>query len=133
MAWSARESGEESLPYNEVEIDGFKIRVGKNARANDRMTFGYGYKEDLWLHVKDAPGSHVLVKYRSDSGFPEHVIHKAAETAAWFSRRKSEGLVPVTVTPRKFVRKRKGDPPGAVVVEREKVILAEPRSHLRQY
>ena len=116
----------ESTEYHEFDFDGFKIRVGKNAKNNDKLTFQNGYKEDMWLHVKDARGSHVLIKYRSDRKFSKIVIEKAAQLAAHYSKRNTEGLVPVIYTPRKFVRKRKGDPAGAVVVDKEQVLLVEP-------
>ncbi len=117
----------EPLPYHEMDFQGFKILVGKNAQSNDKLTLKFGYKEDLWLHAKDVAGSHVLVKYQSGKKFPKDVIERAAQVAAFYSKRKTDSLCPVTVTPRKFVRKRKGDPPGAVIVEREEVILVEPK------
>ena len=116
-----------SLPYHEFECHGFKIWVGRNAQANDELTLKYSYKEDLWLHVKDVPGSHVLIKHQSGKNFPKDVIERAAQLAAYNSKRKTETLCPVVVTPKKFVRKRKGDPAGAVVVEKEDVIMVEPR------
>lgn len=116
-----------SLPYHEFEHGGFRIWVGKNATANDTLTLRHSYKEDLWLHAKDVAGSHVLIKYQSGKPFPKEVIERAAELAAHYSKRKNEKLCPVAVTPRKYVRKRKGDPAGAVVVEREEVMMVEPR------
>ena len=114
------------LPFHEFEMSGFKIWVGRNAQNNDILTFKYGFKEDLWLHAKDVAGSHVLIKYQSGKNYPKDVIERAAQLAAYNSKRKTETLCPVIVTPKKFVRKRKGDPAGAVVVEREEVILVEP-------
>jgi predicted ribosome quality control (RQC) complex YloA/Tae2 family protein len=115
-----------SLPYREFEFHGFKIWVGKNAEANDELTLKYSFKEDLWLHAKDVAGLHVLIKHQAGKNFPKPVIEHAAGLAAFFSKRKTETLCPVAVTPKKFVRKRKGDPAGAVVVEKEEVILVEP-------
>ena len=117
----------EISPYHEFEFKGYKIWVGKNAEANDKLTLKYSYKEDLWLHAKDVSGSHVLVKYQSGKNFPKDVIEYAASLAAFYSKRKNESLCPVAFTPKKYVRKRKGEPAGAVVVEREEVILVEPR------
>ena len=114
------------LPYREVEFNGYKIWIGKNAQHNDTLTLKYGYKEDLWLHAKDVAGSHVLLKHQAGKNFPKDVIERAAQLAAYYSKRKNESLCPVAVTPRKFVRKRKGDPPGAVVVDREEVIMVSP-------
>lgn len=115
-----------TLPYREYLIDGFVVRVGKNARSNDQMIQKYSYKDDLWLHAKDVPGSHVLIKFQAGKPFPSPVIEKAASLAAFYSKRKNDSLCPVIVTPRKFVRKRKGDPPGAVVVDRENEVLLVP-------
>lgn len=115
------------LPYHEFVMSGFRIWVGRNAQSNDVLTFKLGYKEDLWLHAKDVAGSHVLIKHQSGKNFPKDVIERAAQLAAYNSKRKTESLCPVVVTPRKFVRKRKGDPAGAVVVEREEVVMVEPK------
>ncbi|MBL6445238.1 DUF814 domain-containing protein [Fulvivirga sp. 29W222] len=119
----------EHLPYNAFSYDGFDIWVGKNARSNDRMLQQHSFKNDLWLHAKDVSGSHVLIKYRAGKPFPKDVIEKAAELAAHFSKRKSDTLCPVIVTPRKFVRKRKGDPAGAVMVDKEeRTLLVKPNN-----
>jgi predicted ribosome quality control (RQC) complex YloA/Tae2 family protein len=117
---------EKPLPYHEVEFMGFKIWIGKNAQHNDTLTLKFSFKEDLWLHAKDVAGSHVLVKHQSGKKFPKEVVERAAQLAAYHSKRKTDSLCPVAYTPKKFVRKRKGDPAGAVVVEREDVILVEP-------
>lgn len=117
---------QESKPYWEKEMMGFRILVGKNAKANDEMLRNYSRKNDLWLHAKDVPGSHVLIMHRPNQNFPKPVIERAASWAAWYSKRKNDTLCPVICTPRKFVRKRKGDPPGAVVVEKEEILLVSP-------
>ncbi len=124
---SEKEKQSVHVPYREVEFKGYKIWVGKNAQSNDELTLKYGYKEDLWLHAKDVAGSHVLIKHQSGRNFPKEVIERAAQLAAHHSKRKNESLCPVTVTPRKYVRKRKGDTPGVVVVEREEVVMVEPK------
>jgi predicted ribosome quality control (RQC) complex YloA/Tae2 family protein len=69
----------------------------------------------------------VIIKHQSGKPFPKDVIERAAQLAAYNSKRKTDSLCPVSVTPKKFVRKRKGDPAGMVVVEREEVIMVEPR------
>lgn len=114
------------LPYHTYYLSGFEIRVGKDARRNDELTQRYAHKDDLWLHAKDVPGSHVVLRHQPGRGYPEMVVELAAGLAAWFSKRRQEGLVPVTVTPRKYVRKTRHLPPGAVLVEREDTVLVEP-------
>jgi predicted ribosome quality control (RQC) complex YloA/Tae2 family protein len=116
-----------ALPYFEHTFGNYRIWVGKDAQRNDELTLKYGYKEDLWLHAKDVAGSHVIIKHQSGKHFPKDVIERAAQLAAYHSKRKTDTLCPVIVTPKKYVRKRKGDPAGLVVVEREDVIMVEPR------
>jgi predicted ribosome quality control (RQC) complex YloA/Tae2 family protein len=119
---------EEQLPFHEFEFNGFRILVGKNAKSNDILTSRYAFKDDLWLHAKDVAGSHVLIKHQAGKKIGKDVIERGAQLAAYYSKRKNETLCPVTVTHRKFVRKRKGDPPGMVVVEKEDTILVEPKA-----
>lgn len=114
------------LPYREYTFMGFKIWIGKNASANDQLTTKYTFKEDLWLHARDVAGSHVVIKKQSGKEFPHPVIERAAQLAAFYSKRKNESLCPVIFTARKFVRKPKGAPAGVVTVEREEVIMVEP-------
>jgi predicted ribosome quality control (RQC) complex YloA/Tae2 family protein len=121
----------ETMPYHEHTFGGFRILVGKNAAANDQLTLHHTYKEDLWLHAKDVAGSHVVIKHQSGKSFPKDVIEYAAALAAFHSKRKNESLCPVAVTPAKYVRKRKGDLPGAVVVQREDVMMVVPDSGKR--
>ncbi len=123
---SAQSSTRASLPYRDYEIDGFNVRVGRNARGNDEMLQQFSFKDDLWLHAKDVAGSHVLIKYQSGKTFPRPVVEKAASLAAFYSKRKNDTLCPVIVTHRKYVRKRKGDPAGMVVVDREEEVILVP-------
>jgi predicted ribosome quality control (RQC) complex YloA/Tae2 family protein len=125
---AADKAEEPASPFRVFETEGFRILVGKSARNNDQLTQQHTYKEDLWLHAKDVAGSHVVVKYQSGKSFPETVIEKAAQLAAWYSKRKNDSLCPVLYTPKKYVRKPKGAEPGAVVVEREKVMLVKPEN-----
>jgi predicted ribosome quality control (RQC) complex YloA/Tae2 family protein len=114
------------LPFKVFEDRGFTILVGRNAANNDLLTQKYAHKDDLWLHAKDVTGSHVVIRHRAGQPVPEPVIAHAAQLAGWYSRRQHDSLCPVTVTPKKFVRKPKGALPGQVVVERERVVLVVP-------
>ncbi|WP_375417795.1 NFACT RNA binding domain-containing protein [uncultured Hymenobacter sp.] len=114
------------LPFKVFEDHGFTIMVGRNAANNDLLTQKYAHKEDLWLHAKDVTGSHVVIRHRAGQPVPEPVIERAAQLAAWYSKRQNDTLCPVTVTPKKWVRKPKGARPGQVLVERERVVLVTP-------
>lgn len=120
-----------SLPYHEFEFEGWRILVGKHAKANDELTLKHATKNDLWLHAKDVSGSHVVIKEKPGHVVPNSVKEYAASIAASNSKRKRDSLCPVIITPRKFVRKKKGTPAGQVVVEKEDVILIEPLSDAR--
>jgi predicted ribosome quality control (RQC) complex YloA/Tae2 family protein len=67
-----------------------------------------------------------LIKYKAGKKFPKNVVEKAAQLAAYYSKRKTDSLCPVIVTPKKFVRKPKGALEGQVMVEREEVLLVKP-------
>ncbi|MGI4733759.1 MAG: NFACT RNA binding domain-containing protein [Janthinobacterium lividum] len=114
------------LPFKVFEDHGFTILVGRNAANNDLLTQKYAHKDDLWLHAKDVTGSHVVIRHQAGKPVPEPVVEHAAQLAGWYSRRQHDSLCPVTVTPKKFVRKPKGALPGQVVVERERVLLVVP-------
>jgi predicted ribosome quality control (RQC) complex YloA/Tae2 family protein len=70
----------------------------------------------------------VIIKYQAGKNFPEPVIEKAAALAAHYSKMRNDSLVPVIYTPKKYVRKPKGLPEGAVVVDKEKVLMVEPKA-----
>lgn len=114
-------------PFKELVVENFRILIGRNAKNNDLLTQKFAYKEDLWLHARDVPGSHVLVKHQAGKTFPKSVIERAAELAAWYSKRRTDSLCSVTVTPKKYVRKPKGLAEGQVIVEKEDVVMVVPR------
>ncbi len=115
----------QSYPFRYYEYEGWQIFVGKNAKNNDELV-KFGSKDDIWMHAKDVGGSHVLIRQKAGKTIPKNVLEHAAGLAAWYSKYRTQSLVPVIYTPRKYVRKRKGDPAGMVVVSREQVVMVEP-------
>jgi predicted ribosome quality control (RQC) complex YloA/Tae2 family protein len=112
--------------FKKIDYEGFVILIGKNAKNNDLLVKQYAHKEDLWLHARDVSGSHVLIKYRAGKNFTNAVIERAAQLAAWNSKRRNDSLCPVIVIPRKFVRKPKGAADGSVVLDKEEVVMVVP-------
>ena len=102
----------QSKPCRYLSADGIEILVGKNAAQNDRLTLG-AKPEELWLHAKDMPGSHVIV--RCEGEVPQATLKQAALLAAWFSKGQRSSLVPVDYTLRKYVKKPSGAMPGKVI------------------
>lgn len=125
LSTSSRETSETS-PYKRFESEGFDILVGKSAKANDELLRRFAWKEDLWLHAKDVSGSHVLIKYKSGLTFPKTVLERAGELAGYYSKNRNESLCAVIYTPVKYVRKVKGSAPGAVMVDRESILMVRP-------
>ncbi|UII29442.1 NFACT RNA binding domain-containing protein [Fulvivirga maritima] len=126
---NSEKNEQQPKPFMSFVYNNWHLWVGKNARNNDLLLQQYAYKDDLWLHAKDVSGSHVLIKHQAGKSFPQHVIEKAAQLAAYYSKRKNDTLCPVIVTPRKFVRKRKGDPAGMVAVDKEESVILVPPSN----
>jgi len=119
----------EQLPFRVYTVDGgFEVWAGKNSKSNELLTLKYAKPNDLWFHARGAGGSHVVLKVNTASGEPSKKARsQAAAIAAFHSKMKNSKLVPVAMTRRKYVRKSKGSPPGTVTIEREEVILVEPK------
>jgi predicted ribosome quality control (RQC) complex YloA/Tae2 family protein len=100
--------------------DGLAIYVGRNARENDELTFGLAKSDDLWLHARGTPGSHVVVRLEKGNDPPPETIRDAATLALIYSDLKKSGKGDVIYTRRKWVKKAKGQAPGAVIVTQEK-------------
>ncbi|HPE68971.1 MAG TPA: NFACT family protein [Thermotogota bacterium] len=95
------------------EHEGFTILVGRNNLQNDRLTRGAN-ENDLWLHARQMPGSHVVVVHAGKS-IPPSVVEFAASLAARFSKGAGNPSVPVDFTRVKNVHKPRGAHPGMVI------------------
>lgn len=115
-----------SSPYRKFKVGKYEIWIGKNAKSNDQLT-SLAHKEDIWLHARGVGGSHVVIRMGNQKDYPpKQIILQAAGYAAFYSKAKGMGSAPVMYTKRKYVRKPKGSPPGAVLVEREEVEMVPP-------
>jgi predicted ribosome quality control (RQC) complex YloA/Tae2 family protein len=129
--------------------DGYEILVGKNNKQNDLLTMRLARKNDVWLHVKEIPGSHVIIRTnkmvteangvhgRVDDGSPTPVwlpdlgvssqtIREAALLAAYFSQARHSSSVPVDFVLRRHVRKPAGAKPGYVIYDHQQTIYVTP-------
>lgn len=122
--YGAKNAKKEEFPFKRVEIAGFEVWLGKNAKQNDEL-LRVVHKDDLWLHARNFTGSHVVIRSRGRK-IPQPVLEKAASWAAWMSKGKTEQWCNVMYTYRKHVRKPKGAAAGAVLVEKESTILVQP-------
>ncbi len=109
--------------------DGFALYVGRNNRQNDYLTMKIARPEDIWLHAREMPGSHVVIR-TGGAKVPPSTLEEAAKLAALFSKGRHSGKVPVDYTLRSFVHKPKGSRPGFVIYTGQKTIMAEPDGSL---
>ena len=122
------DNGHATGPVRRISFQGWEIVVGKNAAGNDFITTRLARSNDLWLHAEGLPGSHVLVRDPERKGVPHEVLLKAAGIAAYYSRGRSSGKIPVTYTDARNVKKPKGAKRGLVVLFGNKTIMAVPDS-----
>lgn len=107
--------------------DKYFIYVGKNSKNNDELTTGFAKQNDYWFHARIVSGSHVVLRWDKSSGeIQKSLLEKAASIAAFYSKAKTSGLVPVSYTQKKYVIKRKGMEPGKVALLKEKVLIVRP-------
>lgn len=107
--------------------DGFDIWVGRNNIQNDKLTLKTAKGDDLWLHTKDIPGSHVIV-FAKGREIPDSTILEAARLAASNSKAKGGTKIPVDYTKVRYVKKPNGAKPGMVIFSNNKTLLVDGNS-----
>ncbi|WHY58170.1 Rqc2 family fibronectin-binding protein [Peribacillus simplex] len=103
--------------------DGDLIFVGKNNKQNDYLTNKFARRDEIWLHTKDIPGSHVVIRNESPS---EKTIKEAAVLAAFFSKAQQSSSVPVDFTQVRHVKKPNGSKPGFVIYDQQQTVYITP-------
>ena len=105
---------------------GWEALAGKTDADNDILSTRTARPNDLWFHVHGLPGSHVILRH-PDGGKPDNAtIKQAAAIAAWHSKARNAGTVPVSCTEARNVGKSRRDKPGTVHIKREKTIKVRP-------
>ncbi len=112
-------------PLRYKSSEGYEILVGKNNLQNDYLTLKYASNKDMWLHTKIIPGSHVIVRTQGDD-LSEQTIYEAACIAAWHSKGRLSGQVPVDYTLVKHVSKPGGAKPGMVIYLTNQTVYVTP-------
>lgn len=118
-----------ALPKPETykSSDGTIILVGKNNKQNEYLTMKLARRDEIWLHTKDIPGSHVIIRSTEPS---EKTLLEAAQLAAYFSKAKQSSSVPVDYTRVRHVKKPKGAKPGFVIYDQQKTVFVTPSKEL---
>ena len=110
-----------------LSSDGTEMIVGKNNKQNEYLTNKLAARDDLWLHTKDIPGSHVVIRSNTPS---DQTIIEAANIAAYFSKAKNSGSVPVDYTAIRHVKKPSGSKPGFVTYDHQQTVYVTPNEDL---
>lgn len=110
-------------PETFIASDGTEILVGKNNLQNEKLTLHTAKKTDIWLHAKNIPGSHVIIKSNNPS---DETLFEAAMLAAYFSKFRSSANVPIDYVQVKNIRKPNGSKPGFVIYEGQKTLTVTP-------
>jgi predicted ribosome quality control (RQC) complex YloA/Tae2 family protein len=129
-AQAAKPANKSSAPMRFVSSDGITIFVGKNNRQNDALTLQSARSENIWLHAKNIPGSHVIIDFEGEP--PENTLREAANLAAYYSQSRTSSGVPVDYTPRKYVKKPSGARPGMVIYSANRTLFVTPDAALVQ-
>jgi predicted ribosome quality control (RQC) complex YloA/Tae2 family protein len=116
-----RKHSVKEIKYGVIEQEGMRILYGRNNLENDNLTFKVAGREEYWFHVKDVPGSHVILKV--DGEPTEEQILEAAKVAVKFSKANEGDKVQVDYVKRKNINKPKGAKPGFVIYNGESTIL----------
>ena len=106
--------------------DGFVVLAGKTDRDNDYLSLKTAGPNDYWFHVRGMPGSHVVLQSKSGLEPPRDILKMAAAVAAYHSKARNGGIVPVSCTKARFVTKPRGAKPGTVQIRKEQVLKVRP-------
>ena len=118
---------QKSMPMKFISSDGYEILVGRNNKQNDEVTIRMSYSTDIWLHTKNIPGSHTLIRTNGSGEVPDSTILEAAQLAAYYSKAKNLAQVPVDYTQIKNVKKPNGAKPGFVIYEKNNTVYVTPK------
>ncbi|HWE60157.1 MAG TPA: NFACT family protein [Chloroflexota bacterium] len=113
------------LPLRVRAADGTEILIGRSARQNEALTFSMAGPRDIWLHARQIPGAHVIVRTNGHSPAQE-TLQQAAALAAYYSQARESTVVPVDYTAVRNVRRIKGGKPGMVHYAGESTLTVRP-------
>lgn len=117
--------------YGIINLDDKNIYFGRNNKENDYLTFKFAKKEDIWFHIKDLPGSHIIVK-KEDFEKNDEFIEKVALCTAFYSKASKGDKVVIEYTEKKNLNKPNGAPLGFVTYNIAKTIIVTVPKNLEE-
>jgi len=111
----------------EYELPGqWKVLAGRSDADNDELSLGMASQDDWWFHVRGMPGSHVILRGPAGAEPDKETLKSAAAIAAWHSKARNAGVVPVSCTRARHVTKPRGAKTGTVQIRKEIVLKVRP-------
>lgn len=115
------------VPMRFTTVEGWDVLIGRSSEGNDHLTVHMARPEDYWFHAHGCPGSHVVLRRGKGPNEPSRAtLEEVASWAAWHSKARTAGKVPVHWTLKKYVRKPRGAKAGLVYIEREQALMVRP-------
>jgi predicted ribosome quality control (RQC) complex YloA/Tae2 family protein len=122
-------SNRHPLPPRVFEYElsqGWIVLAGRTDEDNDRLSLRMAAPNDWWFHVRGQPGSHVILRVPTGQDPNRSVLKMAAAIAAYHSKARQGGVVPVSATRARYVTKPRGAKPGTVQIRKEIVLKVRP-------
>lgn len=116
-------------PLEFKSSDGYSILVGRNNKQNDKLTTKIANKLDIWLHVHNITGSHVIIFTNGETP-PDRTIEEACILAVYHSKARKSSQVPVDYCLVKYVKKPNGSKPGMVIFTHNKTAYINPNDDI---
>ena len=114
-----------SKPYHYISSDGFHIYIGKNNFQNEELTFKFAEGKDIWMHAKNIPGSHVIIKTEGKE-VPDRTYEEAGGLAAYYSKGRDSEKVEIDYSEKRNIKKPSGAKPGFVIYHTNYSLIATP-------
>ena len=110
----------------------WKVLAGRTDEDNDILSLKLADPKDYWFHVRGMPGSHVILRAKPDEDPDRDTIKKAASIAAYHSKARKGGMVPVSCTRAQYVTKPRGVKPGTVRIKKEILLKVRPSNFTQE-
>lgn len=107
---------------------GWQVLAGRSDADNDRLSLSIAKPNDWWFHIRGMPGSHVLLRARPGADPDRSTLKRAAAIAAYHSKARAAGVVPVSCTRARYVSKPAGAKPGTVEIRKEVILKVRPEA-----
>lgn len=120
-----KEKKSKDINVDEIDVNGFRVFVGKNNKQNDYIFSKLSAPDDIWFHAQNSPGAHILVKIGDKKELDDDTLLRAAQIAKKYSKQSLAVKAPIIYTRRKYLKRPPNTPAGYVTYKNEKEIVVQ--------